>query len=712
MKIDIHVHTKKVKSGDPETRNISKDKFADIIKDSEVGILAITNHNHFDLCQYNEFRESVESICQVWPGVELDILENGKRAHLLVICNPINSKLFSDAIDKAIGTTSVEDFGLSIVDTVNIFDSLDCIYIAHYFAKKPDLGDEELSQLEKLISNPKRLLKEATNSISAGIYISHGHNSIYGSDIQDWNKYSIISKSLPELRLPVESFEQFCLLLEKDEATIDTALNKKTKINVEIAPISVAELIHLDVYDDINILFGSKGTGKTKILEALSNYFNSKGYKTKVYKSNNTHLNAVYNINGSSFDCDVQDFEIDNCDEEINLIRTITEVEVTSLSKYRQHYSEKETNRISQTLKIKNINKLDESSPKRKLTEISNALNKFKEFNHYIENNQCLKDNLDTELTTSLSLILSKVIDKLTSETEDKLISSKSAVLLNQIVDVFLEQIAKKTGKPIKPTETGFAKYAQTRLSIEVATNKILTNIAMKIPPKDEYVGSLGDKGQLFCRTNIVIQNGTIHDSSFSQVKSVDKTPPKKFVEAISSISKHIYSNDLFEKISSLNQIPDIDTICGLNELLLKYKHFIINGELYKPSDGESSMLLLHKELLEDKEIYLIDEPEKSLGNDYINDVIVPLLKEKALLNKKVIIATHDANIAVRTLPYNSIYRLHDKNQYFTLTGNPFTNLLKCVHNTREPLEWKEISMKTLEGGREAFGERGKIYGN
>jgi hypothetical protein len=27
-------------------------------------------------------------------------------------------------------------------------------------------------------------------------------------------------------------------------------------------------------------------------------------------------------------------------------------------------------------------------------------------------------------------------------------------------------------------------------------------------------------------------------------------------------------------------------------------------------------------------------------------------------------------------------------------------------------LDWKEFSMKTLEGGKEAFGERGKIYGN
>jgi uncharacterized protein with ACT and thioredoxin-like domain len=44
-------------------------------------------------------------------------------------------------------------------------------------------------------------LKEATNAISAGIYISHGHNSIYGSDVHNWDDYIELSKTLPELRL-------------------------------------------------------------------------------------------------------------------------------------------------------------------------------------------------------------------------------------------------------------------------------------------------------------------------------------------------------------------------------------------------------------------------------------------------------------------------------------------------------------------------------
>lgn len=122
-------------------------------------------------------------------------------------------------------------------------------------------------------------------------------------------------------------------------------------------------------------------------------------------------------------------------------------------------------------------------------------------------------------------------------------------------------------------------------------------------------------------------------------------------------------------------------------------------------------MVMLHKELDQEKDIYILDEPERSLGNEYISDVIVPLLNERARAGKKIFISTHDANIAVRTLPYCSIYRTHDAQGYDTYVGNPYTNNLININDPKKMEDWKQISMNTLEGGIEAFGERGKIYG-
>lgn len=712
MKIDIHTHTKKVKQGDSENRNVDVDKFTDIINKTDVKILAITNHNHFDHDQYTQFRESLDGVCQIWPGVEFDVLEEGRRAHLITIVNPKNSLAFSAKVNEVIGTTTADTFTVSIDDLVNNFYELDAIFIAHYHSKKPSLTDKDIEKLVSLVSNPKRVIIEASNSISAGIYINHGHNSIHGSDVHNWDNYINDSKDLPELRLPVESFEQFCLLLDKDATTIKTILDKKSKESIQIAPFGIAELINLDIYNDINILFGSKGTGKTDILKALSTYYNGKGFKTEVYESNSKRLDDVFDLKGNQFTIDIEDLEIDNCSNELATIRNATEKAVTSLSTYYRYYSVEATNKISKSIKINQFTLLDENSSKRTFDEVKNDLKKFNDFKSYFSSNAKLNEIVGDELLNELDGIVNRILEKINLESGKRFVDHKSISFFNKLIQVFVSEISKKTGQPEKPIKTGFYEYASNRIAIEKDVKKILRNIAKPITPIIEEVGDLGEKGKLYCQTNLRLQNGTVSDSDYKHIQSKTKIPQKNVASQIELISKHIYANTLFEKIDELKKIEGSDTVTSINDLLLFYRHFTLNRNGYTPSNGESSMVLLHNELMKDKEIYLIDEPEKSLGNDYISEVIVPLLKERAKSGKRVIIATHDANIAVRTLPYNSIYREHDINGYYTYSGNPFSNRLICNSNIKPNLDWKLISMKTLEGGQSAFGERGKIYGN
>lgn len=173
-----------------------------------------------------------------------------------------------------------------------------------------------------------------------------------------------------------------------------------------------------------------------------------------------------------------------------------------------------------------------------------------------------------------------------------------------------------------------------------------------------------------------------------------------------------MYQDDLFHYVAEFNATEGIDEVKTVNELLLFKRYFTLDDLPYTPSSGEASMVMLQKELGTEKDVYILDEPEKSLGNEYINDVIVPLIKERAKSGRRVFISTHDANIAVRTLPYCSIYRTHGSEGYSTFVGNPFTNNLVNVAKPDELRDWKNASMRTLEGGRDAFGERGRIYGH
>lgn len=98
------------------------------------------------------------------------------------------------------------------------------------------------------------------------------------------------------------------------------------------------------------------------------------------------------------------------------------------------------------------------------------------------------------------------------------------------------------------------------------------------------------------------------------------------------------------------------------------------------------------------------------MGNSYIDTDIRPLICNLAKQRKFVVVATHNANIAVRTLPYMSIYRTHENGEYKTYIGNPFDDQLVCIDNPEDIKSWTEESMRSLEGGYNAFYERRDIY--
>lgn len=713
MKIDIHTHTKKCKQGDASTREIEPQRFYNIVSETDVGIIAITNHNVFDLPQFNAMVDIANNDFQIWPGIELDIDNDGDRGHLIVIVSPSEAKKFSSSVLEATKGYTPDNFKISIEDTVKYFDKFNPVYIAHYMQKYPSLTDGALSNLQELVKNPNRILKEATNSISAGIFISHGHSSIYGSDIIDWDMYKEESNRLPELRLPVDSFEKFGLLLEKDPITINTMLDKKTSENLKLSPFEDSTEIVLKVYDDINIFFGSKGTGKTKILEDIARFYQGRGIKAEVFVSGDKTLEDEYDLKCKKEDVNLEKYGVSYCNDEIADIRRSKEVNVTSLNNYISYFTGKHINKRANKVLLKDIKPLNEQGTNRDFEEYNSSFNNISNFIDLLGSDKAINNVTSAQELTDIKDKLSLVKEKLDKKREELFLELCAIKLLNKAIAKIKYEVSRKTGNPSKPSKTGFSDYARNRIKIEKNTVKIIDCIETQLPSHSAEIGSLGsNKGRLSCLTELYFQNGNIVNSKIHSVSNTKKLKQREFSSAIYEIKEKVYSSDLFQTISKLSTDPELEEIKTIYELLLIKRMFILGSNEYEPSKGESSMLLLHRELNQEKDVYLLDEPEKSLGNDYINDVIVPLIKDKARSGKKVFISTHDANIAVRTLPYNSIYRTHDSDGYKTYIGNPFSNDLVCVDDSLKKLDWKKTSMKTLEGGEEAFNERGKIYGN
>jgi len=713
MKIDIHVHTKRTKKGDPRTRDVSPKRLSEIVLSTDVKILAITNHNIFDLQQYDQILSQLDGAVQVWPGIEIDVLENGMRAHLLVIVSPKKKNDFSEIVDNAVSGIRPDDFAVSLESIVSLFDGLDPLYVAHYLGKKPHLTDIEMDRLLGLVANPKLVIKEATNSISAGIFIAHGHTSIYGSDVQDWETYPAEAIKLPRLRLPVDSFEHFCLLLEKDISAINTAISRKHSEALLLQPFEDYTKLEINAFNDVNVIFGSKGTGKSKILKAIAKHYSSRGIKATVFESAPERLADRFDVKGRGLVKNLNPLGINYCTDEIQRIKAATELDVTSLRKYRDYFASESRNKNARRMKIKDLPKVAEGKSQAGFREYSETHQKILDMRDFLFKSNAVGKVAGEEGIDGLLTQLETLASGLKERSWDFFTEWKSCELLNSASELFREEVARKTGTLSKPTDTGFVAYGKNRIQINRDAHEICRNFTSAIEDDIETVGSLGlEKGQLECATSFRFHDGTIRDSRFAPVKAIRKTSQAQFAQSVMRIESRALHNDLFDSISELRVIEDISVIESVYELLLFWRRFSLDGEEYSPSNGECSMLNLQSELAEDKDIYLLDEPEKSLGNEYINDVIIPLIGDKARQGKMVFIATHDANIAVRTLPYNSIYRHHDIDGYSTYIGNPFTNNLVCQEDSSKELDWKRISMKTLEGGEAAFGERGKIYGN
>ena len=157
--------------------------------------------------------------------------------------------------------------------------------------------------------------------------------------------------------------------------------------------------------------------------------------------------------------------------------------------------------------------------------------------------------------------------------------------------------------------------------------------------------------------------------------------------------------------------ILSLDDFLGVKKVFTLKPTRLDEIEEYVPSTGEATMIILQEKLNDNKDVFILDEPEKSLGNTYVNDIIVPKLVSLAKSRKVVIVVTHNANIAVRTFPYTSILKTYQEGKYETFVGNPFVDKLTQIGNNSNSLNWKEESIKILEGGMLAFDERGEIYG-
>lgn len=714
MKIDLHCHTRKIKSGDGDGREVTDELFVEKIKQSGVEILAVTNHNVFDDTQFLRLQEKVKDTCKLWPGIELDISygEKGERYHLLVVCNPKNTDDFKQAIIEIVEGSTPETFVGDIQKVVEKFDPLDCLFLPHFLGKTPTIPADEMEKLSSLLSNSTRLIAEASNVRSMGVFISHGISSIAGSDIKDWNDYPGTDMQLPELRLRIEEFEHLCKLLDRDPVIVKSLLDKNKSTSYDVYPNpndrEVKEQLHF--YKEVNVIFGDKGTGKSEVIKSLENKLKSEETPYAAYISGGTKDYLDELLNTDDMERSASILGLDSCDEAFDTLRSWGDRSPTPLSEYIDYFETRTNKESVQRIGWSRMSDLTDDADTR-LEDIGEDLESVRVGRENIDEVE-IASYLDRDDTDRLEELLEKLEEAVGEQEKLTDIEDRSVKLVNFTLAKFRGYTSAKTGSAERPQDSGFGKFAKNRLHLKGAMNLINENLIFKEVKKYTLLGDIGEKGKIEIEARHRMLN--YHQETKSDHKEFggNITKLKEAKEKIAKVNTLILKTTLDDKLVELkDKLAEYD-ITSIDDFVGIYKQTVDkNREPYTPSTGERSIIFIQR-TLNDQEatVFLLDEPEQSMANSYIDDIIRPRIIELGKQKKTVIMATHNANLAVRTLPYTTIYRAHTERGYSTYVGNPFTNRLINIDNPTDTQDWKETSMKILEGGREAFYDREEIY--
>lgn len=492
-------------------------------------------------------------------------------------------------------------------------------------------------------------------------------------------------------------------MAKKDKQIVDTLLKQKRKQEISVSPAQNVNFT-MPIYNDINIVFGQKGTGKTEILKSLQNHYQKNGTKSEIYIGSERGETFEKLLSCDGLQQELSKFNIRNdISKCFGTINAWTEKLPTSFDSYVDWWTTKDNNKSKKRMKIVDSQKFEEPKKDKKLDADYKFAQEFLNSNfHKINFEKYISQDNQEQLQSLLELIVLEI-----SKAKIENWKSENATKLSNFTLENIKMFADKcSDTKSKPLSTGFSDFASSRFIIYDAAIIILSLLDSSPVKELQLLGTLEEKGDIYIQTQYRF---LCKDSTRLEYNNTIKKL-QKLKSILEFIVTNIASENLADQISNYQELynegfTNLSTFIGISKQIV-----LENGELYNPSNGEKGILLMQKMLLSDADVYILDEPELGMGNSYITANILPKLTGLAKQMKTVIVATHNANIAVSTLPYSSIFRTHTNGNYQTYVGNPFSDELINIKDKTDTLNWTTESIHTLEGGYEAFYGRKDIY--
>ena len=262
-KLDLHIHTLQTISDHPFS--FSLEKLREYVETLSIDGIAITNHNIFDLNQYKNIQDKLSDICNVLPGIEINV---GERSfgHLICITEQDDIEDFATRC-QAIKEKIVTSTDCITVDELRQFfpDFSKYLWIPHY-DKKPILDADIITAMGDCV------LCGEVGSVKKFIYCQKDTASlvpVYFSDMRP-DDY-------------IDSFPSRQTYFDIDDVTVSAI--KKSLIDRRHVSLTEEEgnrlfyaLPDLPVSTGLTVVIGERSSGKTFTLDQIANQYDCVKY--------------------------------------------------------------------------------------------------------------------------------------------------------------------------------------------------------------------------------------------------------------------------------------------------------------------------------------------------------------------------------------------------------------------------------------------------
>lgn len=256
IRADLHIHTLATAWDEPFEFDL--DQLRQHVLDNRLDVIAVTNHNTFDKKQYDRISGQLAGLCVVLPGVEVSALD----CHTLVIVKPeeaSNLVLSCDDVQNELGGNIRAS--MDFQSFINAFPSLDESIVIPHYSKDPAISLQNLGYLGNCVSAVEvsslskaiRLNKTQVLPCPAVFFTDYR----FGCESSDGLRKRYKPGSV-YLKAATNSFQSV-----RDSFSFDNlCLNSDGNDDLEFSP-------GVTVISGVNLILGKRSTGKTFSLDRI-----------------------------------------------------------------------------------------------------------------------------------------------------------------------------------------------------------------------------------------------------------------------------------------------------------------------------------------------------------------------------------------------------------------------------------------------------------